>query len=83
MAVNQKVKQKVDLFKEKYMKHEDMKEPNMVLEHKHHVHHMEKHEVDGHVHHHKHYSKHAAGHMVHHEHVKKMCGGGYMGKKGK
>jgi hypothetical protein len=58
------------------MKEVELKEPNMVHEHKHHVHHMEKHEDGGHVHHHKQYSKHAAGHTVHHEHVKKMCGGG-------
>ena len=34
----------------------------------------------GHVHHSEHYGKHAGGHKLHMDHVKAMCGGGYMKK---
>lgn len=34
-----------------------------------------------HVDHAKHVKQHAAGFMHHDDHVKKLCGGGYMGKK--
>lgn len=42
----------------------------------------EGHKAGGFIHHSMHYKKHAAGHKEHQEHVKAMCGGGYMkGKK--
>ena len=53
-----------------------------VKEHKHIDEHMKsEHAVPPHKHHSEHYAAHAAGHKVHHDHVKAMCGGGYMGKK--
>ena len=57
-----------------------------VMEHKHNVDHV-KHHYDGAGHEHeqekvkKHYHEHP--HKMHHEHVKSMCGGGYMGKRAK
>lgn len=53
-------------------------------EHKHHVHHVEKHAAGGHVHHHHHYGEHAhGGHVKHHEaiehlhkHQEHLCYGG-------
>ena len=52
-------------------------------EHKHMVHHMKEHEVNGHNHHHHTYGEHAAGHKKYHEvvehldeHQESLCHGG-------
>ena len=39
-----------------------------------------KYKAGGHVHHSEQYGKHAGGHKLHMDHVKAMCGGGYMKK---
>lgn len=58
-----------------------------IMEHKHNVDHVKHHYGKDHAHEHeqekvaKHYGH--EDHKMHHEHVKAMCGGGYMGKKSK
>jgi hypothetical protein len=53
------------------------------MEHKHNVDHVKHHyDAAGHKHEQDKVKEHAAGHKMHHEHIKMMCGGGYMkGKK--
>jgi hypothetical protein len=55
------------------------------MEHKHNVDHVKHHYGKDHNHMHEQdkVAMHKAGHKMHHEHVKAMCGGGYMGKKAK